>query len=104
MVILKTIQSLKSVTILLGSGAGKFFKKAIEIGGIGKIEFIGDLLCRPVEPELLFYFGNKPVMDHLLCRKSAVLPADCIEMCGTDPEHFCISCNTVLVPELLFQQ
>src|SRR5215208_88386 len=61
----------KTVPVLLSGDPGKFFKKTIEIGGVGEIELIGDLLYGAIAPKLLFYFGNQPVMDHLLSGKPA---------------------------------
>ena len=104
MVILKTKQSFKTLPVLLGSGSGEFFKKAIEVGGIREIEVISDLLCGPIAPKLSFNFRKQPVMDHLLRGKPAVLPADFIEMCRTDPEHLRIICDAVPAHKLLFQQ
>ena len=75
MVILKTKQS-KTVPVLLGCGTGKFLKKPIKIGGVREIELIGNFFYRSIELKLPFYLGYKPIVDHLLRGKPAVLPAD----------------------------
>ena len=104
MVILKTKQSFKTFPVLLSGGPGEFFKETIEVGWVGEIELIGDLLYGPLAPKLLFYFGNQSVMYHLLRGKTAVLPADLIEMGRTDPEHLRIRYHTVLAHKFLVQQ